>query len=154
MEARYAIGKSAAFFLGGLLAVAIDTALYLWGPYHYPVLAVAGALALLVGLRGVDRRIKLRIAPEGLWYSPWGHQPIAWGELERCSVFSVGKFRYIEILPKYPEQLLTRLPFVARINSSVNARFGKPSFYINPTQFDASEAAILSALERHLRSTA
>jgi hypothetical protein len=152
MEARYAIGNSALFFVGGLVAVLVNAGLYLWGPHYYPIVALAGLLAVLVGLRGLDRRIKLRIGPEGFWYAPWGHQPIPWGEFERYSTFLSGKFQFIELHPKYPEQLRTRLPLISRVNSRLNARFGKPSFYINPTQFDVGADVLASALGHHLRS--
>jgi hypothetical protein len=149
VEARYALGKSLLFFVGGLVALAFNAALYFFGPFYYPGVWFAGAIAILIGARALDRRVKLRIGPEGLWYAPWGAQPISWGEFESFSVFTSGKFRFLQANPKYPEQLRTRLPALSRINSSINSRFGRPPFYINPTQLDATVDRLLEALAHH-----
>ena len=150
IEARYALGKSALFLGGGVAAILVNTALYLWAPRYYPMLWVVGALLILVGLRGVDRRVKLRVGPEGLWYAPWGYQPIPWAEFERFTIFKQRSFSFIQLHARYPEQLRSRLPFVARINSQINARFRQPAFYINPTQLDVSAPDLVEALRQYL----
>jgi hypothetical protein len=154
LESRYALSKSLLFFVGGLAAVALNTALYFFGPFYYPMVWFAGAIAILIGARALDRRVKLRIGSEGLWYAPWGAHPIPWGEFESFSVFTSGKFRLLKANPRYPEQLRTRLPALSRINSSINSRFGRPPFYINPTQLDVTVDRLLEALAHHKQHAA
>lgn len=149
VEARYALGKSLLLFAGGLLALVVNTLLYFFASIHYPLLWPAGAIGVLAGSRALDRRVRLRIGPEGLWYAPWGTQPIPWGEFEEFSVFNSGNYPFLEARPSYPDQVRDRMSAFSRLNSSINARFGRPSFYINPTQLDVTLDRLLEALVHH-----
>jgi len=150
LEARYARAKSLVFFFGGLGLTAVNTALFFFLPFHYPIAWLAGALGMAVGLRGFDRRVRLRCGPEGLFYGPWGPQPIPWSEFDGFSVFHSGQFAFLEAHPKFPDQLHARMSAASRINASVNARFGRPAFYINPTQFDVGLDELLTAISFHM----
>ena len=149
VEARYALGMSALFLLIGLGAIALNTALYLFSSSHYPMLWVLGVVAAGLGLRAIDRRVKLRIGAEGLFHTPWGVKPIPWSEFEGFAVFNRRNVSWIEARTKYPDQFRARLPLSARLDAWVNERFGRPLFYINPTQLDIPIDEILEALQRH-----
>lgn len=150
LEAKYALGKSVVFVAAGTAALLAEISLYLWAPVHYPVLGFVGVLGVLVGLRGLDPRVKIRIGPEGFWYSAWGAQTFQWGEFSRISEFELDGFKFLELHPVFPAQLRTQMPLISRINSAVNERMGKPAFYVNPTQFDVSAEELLAALRQNV----
>lgn len=147
LEGRYAVGRSLPFMVGGLAMVCVNTALHLFAPYHYPALWAVGGVLAVLGLRVVDRRVKLRVGPEGLFYAPWTSQAIPWGEFESFRVFEIQKYRFIEARTKYPEQLRQRLGALQRFNAWLNQRFGRPPFFINFRQLDVTVDDVVAALQ-------
>jgi hypothetical protein len=75
VEARYSRSRSLLLFVIGLVAIVYNATLYAPGLFD-DVLRASGAFLVLAGLRGVDRRVKLRVGPEGLWFAPWGHTAV------------------------------------------------------------------------------
>jgi len=147
LEGRYVVGRSLLFMVGGLAMVGVNTALYFFAPYHYPALWAVGGVLAVLGRHVVDRRVKLRIGPEGLFYASWTSQAIPWGEFESFRVFQVQKYRFIEAHTKYPEQLRQRLGALQRFNAWLNQRFGRPPFFINFTQLDVTVDDVVAALK-------
>ncbi len=150
IEARYARGRSAVFLVIGLGAIAWNTLLYLFSSSHYPMLWLVGAVLAGLGLRGFDRRIKLRIGPEGLFYASWGAQPIPWHEFDGFAAFKRGNVSWVQARLKYPEQMRARVPLSARLDAALNSRLGRPPFCMNPAQLDVSGDQILEALARYV----
>ena len=150
LEARFARTRSLIFFFGGLGLLAVNALSLVVLSIQFPVAWPAAAISMAAGLRGFDRRIKLRCGPEGLFYAPWGPQPIPWSEFDGFSIFHSGDSPFLELYPKYPDQLRARMSAVSRVNASVNARFGKPPFYINPNQLDVGFEELLAAVGSHM----
>jgi len=146
LEARFALKKSIILILLGFIITVGNAALYFFGPFYYPMAWVVGLLLMIVGVRGADRRVKLRVGPEGLWYAPWGEQPIGWGEFETFDEFRAQNIRVIQAHAKYPDQLRARLPLLSRANAVLNPKLGRPSFYINPSQLDVRLESLLEVL--------
>ncbi len=119
--------------------------LYLFSSSHYPVLWIFGVAAAGIGGRALDRRVKLRIGPEGIFYASWGGQPILWSEFEGFAI-SRQQNVVVEARVKQPDQFRARLPLSARLDAWLNPRFGRPPFSINPTQLDQSAEKILEVL--------
>ena len=149
IESRYARGSSVVLLTIGLGAVAWNTFLYLFSSSHYPILWLVGVVLVGLGLRGLDRRVKLRIGPEGLFYASWGARPIPWGEFDGFATFNRGNVSRIQAHLKNPERLRARASLSARLDAAINSRLGRPPFYINPTQLDVSGEKILEALARY-----
>jgi len=147
LEARYAAGRSSLFMLGGLACMGLDAGLYLFATFHYPALWLVGGALALLGLRVVDRRVKLRIDPEGLFCAAWTPRTIPWAEFEWFRVFEDQGFPFIEAQFKYPDQFQERLSGLSRFNSWCAKQLGKPPFYINPTQLDVGVDDVVAALE-------
>ena len=133
----------------GLGGIAGNTFLYLFSSSHYPILWLVGVVLVGLGLRGLDRRVKLRIGPEGLFYASWGARPIPWGEFDGFAAFNRGNVSWIHAHLKNPEQLRSHAPLSARLDAAINSRLGRPPFYINPTQLDISGEQILEALTHY-----
>lgn len=95
----------------------------------------------------VDRRVQLRVGPEGLWFAPWGARAIPWSEFESFSVFDTWRNVYhLQANPTSPARLRARLPAVSRLHSSLHSRIGWPPFCINQNPLDISLAELLEAV--------
>lgn len=106
-------------------------------------------MLVLLGLRGLDRRVKLRVGPAGLFYATWGSQTFLWDEFEGSAPFQRKNLSWIEVRAKYPERLRSRLSLSARVDAWINARLARPPVYINPGQLDVPASDILAALRRY-----
>lgn len=149
LEARYALKRSVLMVGGGGLMALANTFMYLFMPVHYPALWIVGGLLALLGLRGLNRSVILRVGPDGIEYRPWGLGTIPWSSFERFSLFSEGKYPMVVAHAVSPADLRHRLPPLARFGAFVNERMGKPPFYFNPMQLDVDADRLLSALTRH-----
>ena len=146
LEGRYAVGRSLPFLIGGLAMLGANAALSVFTPQQHAALWVVGGVLAVLGLRVVDRRVKLRVGPEGLFYASWSSQAIPWGEFESFRVFQVQKYRFIEAHTKYPEQFRQRLGALQRFNAWLNECFGRPLFFINFTRLDVAVDDVVAAL--------
>ncbi len=149
IEARYARRSSVVLLVMGLGGIVWNTYLYLFSFSHYPILWLICVVLVGLGLRGFDRRVKLRIGPEGLFYASWGARLIPWGEFDGFAAYNRGNVSWIQAHLKNPEELRARAPLSARLDAAINSRLGRPPFYINPTQLDVSGEQILEALTRY-----
>ena len=149
IEARYAQGKSVILLIIGLIAFTLNTVLYLFSSSHYPILWLIGIVLVGLGLRGLDRRVKLRISPEGLFYASWGPRLIQWDEFEGFAVFNQTNISWIGARVKSPQQFHARLPISARLDAFINGRLARPQIYINPAQLDVPGHEIMEALEQY-----
>jgi hypothetical protein len=153
VEARYSVGRSMLFLVIGLVAFGSDLALYLFGPRYFPAVFFIALLLIGAGLRVLDRRVKLRISSEGGFYAPWGAHSLPWGEFDGFTVFQHRGFRFVEARPRYPDLFRTRLSAFQRLSAWLNRRFGRPAFFINPNQLDATPEQIVSAINGHQQVT-
>ncbi len=151
LEARYAPGISSLILTTGLVAIGLNIFLYLHSSSHHLMLWLAGTLAVGIGMRALDRRVKLRIGPEGLFHVRWGKQPIYWSQFEGFKISRHGSIIVVEVRARNPDQFRARLPLSARLDAWINSRLGRAPFFINPTQLEVSAQEILEALEKHLR---
>jgi hypothetical protein len=149
IEARYAYRKSAVLLIIGLIAFTLNTVLYLFSSSHYPILWLIGIILVGLGLRGLDRRVKLRIGPEGLFHASWGPRLIQWDEFEGFDVFNQTNFSWIGARVKSPQEFHKRLPISARLDAFINGHLARPQLYINPAQLDAPGHEIMEALEQY-----
>ncbi len=149
LEARYAAGTSILILAIGLVAIALNLLLYLSSSSPRIMLWVAGGVLVGLGMRILDRRVKLRIGPEGLLYAPWGKQPIYWSEFEGFDISRQGKIDVVMVRARNPDQFHSRLPLSARLDVWLNPRLGRPPLQINPTQLDVSAGEIIEALREY-----
>lgn len=152
LEVRYARNKSLLFLGGGLLMAGINTAMYFFMPYHYPALWIIGVPLALFGLRGLGGKVILRANEAGLFYAPWGAAAFPWDVFERFSVITQDRHAFVAAHARSPDDMLARLPRMARFNALFNRRFGRPPFYISPVQLDADAERIAAALSAHLEA--
>jgi hypothetical protein len=131
------------------VAIVANTALYLFAPFYYPALWVAGAFGLIFGLRGFDRRTKLRIAPDGIMYSLWGDQAMPWTDFQGFSVFQHRGYRFIEPQMHDREKFLRNVPQLVRLGAWINQLVRRPGYYINPSQLDTNADSIIEALSTY-----
>ena len=118
------MGRSVLFSVVGLAAAALNTWLFLFWTFHYPILWGAGGILVLGGLRAFDRRVKLRIDSEGVFYASWAARTIPWDEFEGFRLFQVQKNRFVEACVRCPDQFRHRLGALSRLKS---ANQGHPS---------------------------
>ena len=149
IEARYAYRKSAVLLIIGLIAFTFNTVLYLFSSSHYPILWLIGIILVGLGLRGLDRRVKLHIGPEGLFHSSWGSRLIPWDEFEGFDVFNQTNISWIGARVKSPQDFHKRLTVSARMDAFINGRIARPQLYINPAQLDVPGHEIMEALEQY-----
>ena len=113
------------------------------------MLWVTGAAAVGLGMRSLDRRVKLRIGSDGLLYARWGKQPIYWSEFGGFAISREGNIDVVVVRARHPDQFRSRLPLSAKLDAWISPRLGRTPFSINPVQLDVSAAKILETLEEY-----
>jgi hypothetical protein len=153
LESASRSGKSALFFFFiGLLALGVNAYLYFYEPYYYPAVWLVGGLLIVISLRALDRRVKLRIGPDGITYTSWGAASIPWTDFERFSVFKYKGFRFIEPRLRNPERFVGNISLLIRIGAWLNRLAGRPGYSINPNQLDVGADDIVGCCRATRRS--
>lgn len=98
IEARYSLRWSLFLLVLGLASLGI-VAIPLFRGMADKTFLFAGTLLVLIGARGLDRRVMLRVGSEGLWFGPWGGRPIPWSEFESFSVFQWRGVYHLQVNP-------------------------------------------------------
>jgi hypothetical protein len=150
LESRIGIGKSLLFLVIGVVALLGNWALYHHGRFYYPAIWGIGAILVLFGLRAFDRRVKLRIAPHGILYAQWGSEWHPWSDFARFSIFTHSGFPFIQPHLVDEERFRRNVPPLVKLGAAVNRLAGRPAYYINPSQLEASAQSIVEALRAHV----
>jgi len=89
------------------------------GPF-FALHAFLGVVACALGLRAFDRRVKLVLGPEGLWYAPWGRQLLIWNEIASITV-APGYRLLVHHKTGDPEWIRRRMPALSRLNFAIDS---------------------------------
>ncbi len=150
LESRIGIRKSLVFLAIGVVALLGNWALYHFGPFYYPAIWAVGALLVLFGLRAFDRRVKLRIAPQGVMYAQWGSEWHPWSDFERFSIFTHQGHPFIQPHFVDAERFRRNISPLVNLGARINQLAKRPGYYINPSQLEASAEPIVEALRAHI----
>ncbi len=118
------------------------------GPF-FALRAFLGVVACALGLRAFDRRVKLILGEEGLWYAPWGRQLLTWNEIE--SISAAPGFRLlVHHKTGDPEWIRRRMPALSRLNFAIDSVLGRGHLVIQVGALDATVDEIIWVAREYL----
>ena len=119
------------------------------GGLFSPLCAFLGVVACALGLRAFDRRVKLILGPEGLWYAPWGRQLLIWNEIASISV-APGYRLLVHHKTGDPEWIRRRMPALSRLNFAIDSLLRRGHLVIQVGALDATVDEILIVSRQYL----
>jgi hypothetical protein len=93
-----------------------------------------------------DRRAKLGVSRYGLWYFRWGRTVFPWSDFHGWRLVRHGSATFLQLVPKRPEEIITRFSRWARFDKRFEAKFGQPPFSIPLAQFPPQINEVLAWL--------
>lgn len=149
LESRYSKRVNAFLLAVGAVLLVLTGGL-LEGRALFGFHGLLALLACALGLRMFDRRVKLRLGPEGLWYAPWGPLPIAWNEIAELSVVPGPSRVLVTLKTGDPEPIRRRMHPLARLDFALNTLLRREPLAMQLGALDATVDEILSVSRQYL----
>lgn len=130
-------------------AVSAVAALVGWWLDHRVVIGF-GAVGVLVGLWVLlDRRVKLRVDADGIRYVGWGDIHVQWAEIAAVETRSFRGTEQICVIPRYPSQLVERVPAWHRLTGWITEKSWSCRFIISTASLEHGTPYLLEVLRRY-----